>query len=1011
LALKGVYHAKIVPPRFHGVIQRERLFKLLDGLADHPITWISSPAGSGKTTLIASYIRTCGIPALWYNVDEADADIATFFYYMAEAAKSLKKGRKKPLPLFTPEFRPGIGAFTRHYFESLFGRMSRPGAIVFDNYQDVPESSEIHEVIRNGLRVVPEGLRVFIVSRKTFPPPFVSLQAESILASLGWDDIRFTVNEVREMVDQRSKTTVSEALALRIHEETQGWATAIVLMMSQKEMSLTAGIEPVGYSSVFNYFAVEVFERLSSRTQRLLLGTAFLPSISPESGYQLAGVEESPQILADLNRNHCFVNRYGAEYHCHPLFREFLLSRVKESLSPEEIRMAQSSAGAFLIKSGQTEAAINLLMAARDWNSLITAILGDAPTLVAEGRGKTLEKWIQHIPKEISSQLPWLLYWLAVCSQHYDPPASYALFVRSFNLFEERNDIKGTLYAWGGAVHSIIFKGRDMKLYDTWIDWLDNYTLRNQPFPSSEIEANVASGMVGALLARHPDRSDLRTWLDKAHTLFKPLSAVAYMFLGDYGNWAMVTEKLEKPAKSGNLFFTICWYHNKASLVNETGPFHESTLSIVEEGLKLSVKSGMLHWVPLLLAEGFYAAVGSGQLLRSLGFLKRLESMLDGPPSLIHIRYHCASALYYILVGNVNRAITHGAEARRIAAETGFIPIEALTYIFSAFISLEAGHPLEARKHIAACQALPIVSSMIIEYSRLIAEAALSFYEGVPDMLDILREAFALGRREGYITPYSWWQPALMARLCKAALDAGIEVEYTRGLIRTHNLVPDGECTEDLGEWPWPCRVRTFGGFGLTIDDALFSLEGRKKPMDLLKVLISLGGDEVRQETIEDELWPEAEGDMARISFKTNLSRLRKVIGEKTVEVKDGKVSLNPQCVWLDLWALESLADKVSKLYQKRNQSKSPDEPERLAHLLFDIYRGDFLATDNGPWLNAPREKFRTKFTKMFERLAEMLTEAAGQEKTAFLYERAIEMGISPNTIHGLSSSQMRYYP
>jgi LuxR family maltose regulon positive regulatory protein len=473
----------------------------------------------------------------------------------------------------------------------------------------------------------------------------------------------------------------------------------------------------------------------------------------------------------------------------------------------------------------------------------------------------------------------------------------------------------------------------------------------------------------------------------------------------------MVTEKLEKPAKSGNLFFTVCWYYNKASLVNETGPFHESTLNTVEEGLRLSAKSGMLHWVPLLLAEGFYAAVRSGQLQRGLGFLKRLESMLDGPPSLIHVRYHCAFALYHILVGNVNRAITHGAEARRIAAETEFIPIEALTYIFSAFISLEAGHPLEAREHIAACRVLPIASSRIIEYSRLIAEAALSLYEGVPDVLDILREAFALGRREGYVIPYSWWQPALMARLCKASLDAGIETEYARELIRSQHLVPDSGRTEDLGEWPWPCRIRTFGGFGLAIDDAPFSLEGRKKPMDLLKVLISLGGDEVRQETIEDELWPEAEGDMARISFKTNLSRLRKVIGEKTIEVKDGKVSLNPQCVWLDLWALESLADKVSKLYQKRNQSKSPDEPERLAQLLFDIYRGDFLATDNGPWLNAPREKFRTRFTKVFERLAQMLTEATGREKTALLYERAIETGIPADTIHGLSSSQMRHYP
>lgn len=199
----------------------------------------------------------------------------------------------------------------------------------------------------------------------------------------------------------------------------------------------------------------------------------------------------------------------------------------------------------------------------------------------------------------------------------------------------------------------------------------------------------------------------------------------------------------------------------------------------------------------------------------------------------------------------------------------------------------------------------------------------------------------------------------------------------------------------------------------MTIDGSPTSPEIHKRPLDLLRVLISLGGDEVRQETIEDELWPEAEGDMARIAFKTNLSRLRKIIGEKTIEVKDGKVSLNPQRVWLDLWALESLAENVSELYRKRNQSKSPDEVERLAHLAFDIYHGDFLMPDDDLWLNQTRQKLRIRFTKMLERLAQMLIESGEREKAALLYGRGMDMGIPPNNIiiKGLSPSQMPNYP
>ncbi len=1003
--MNGIYHAKIVPPRLQGVIPRERLFKVLDELAVHPVTWISSPAGSGKTTLVTSYLKARGIPVLWYRVDEADADPATFFYCMAEAVKTHKKGKKKQLPLFTPEYRNSLGTFTRNYFDSFFNTISSPCAVVFDNYQDVPETSEIHSVITNGLKMVSEGLRVFVMSRKVFPSPFVSLEVGGMLVSLAWDDIRFTVDEVQAMISQQSKAAISKTLAHRVHEETQGWAAAVVLMIGRKEAALTK-IESVGYSSVLSYFAVEVFERLDADTQRLLLGTAFLPSISPESGYELAGVENSSRILADLNRNHCFVYLYGDEYQCHPLFREFLFSRIEQTFSKEEIYDARKRAGTFLLKSGQIEAGINLLSALSDWASVIPAILSIAPSLVSKGRDKTVKNMIDKIPEGICTQTPWLIYWLAVCIQHYDPSEGYALFARSFALFKEKNDMNGALYAWAGAVHSILFKGWDMKLYDEWIDWLDARMSKDHSFPSSEIEANVASGMLGALLARHPDRPDLWMWLGRAHTLSKPLSALAYMLMGDYQHWATATRELEKTTESSNVFFTLCWHYYKACLINETGISPEPALNIVREGLELSEKSGISHWVPLLLGEGFYAATRTDQLEVGLEFLHRLETILDGPPGINHARYHSAHAFYHILTGDVESAITEVEKGCKSAAETGFIPVEALLNTDAAFIFIEAERPLEAKKYIEACRALPISSSRIVTYNRLIAEAALLLYEGSSGVSDVLREAFSIGKREGYMAPYSWWQPALMARLCEVALKEQIEVEYARKLIKTYHLVPISGRLEDFSEWPWPCHIRTFGEIELTVNDARVFPQRQKKPIDLLNCLISLGGDEVRQETIEDELWPDAEGDMARISFKTNLSRLRKVVGEKTIEVKEGKVSLNPRYVWLDLWALESLADKVSKLFGERRRSTPVSELEKLANLAFAVYRGDFLASEDHSWLVATRKKLQTRFAKTLERLTSMMAEAGEQEKAGFFNEKAIEAGIPPDAIKGFSPSK-----
>jgi ATP/maltotriose-dependent transcriptional regulator MalT len=52
-----------------------------------------------KTTLVASYFYAHSLLCIWYNFDEGDNDLATFFYYMGQAAKRAVFRRKISLPL------------------------------------------------------------------------------------------------------------------------------------------------------------------------------------------------------------------------------------------------------------------------------------------------------------------------------------------------------------------------------------------------------------------------------------------------------------------------------------------------------------------------------------------------------------------------------------------------------------------------------------------------------------------------------------------------------------------------------------------------------------------------------------------------------------------------------------------------------------------------------------------------------------------------------------------------
>jgi ATP/maltotriose-dependent transcriptional regulator MalT len=66
--------AKLTRPKLYDALPRPRLFSLRDDAATRPITWLSAPPGSGKTTLVASYLDARDLRHLWYQVDVGDAD-------------------------------------------------------------------------------------------------------------------------------------------------------------------------------------------------------------------------------------------------------------------------------------------------------------------------------------------------------------------------------------------------------------------------------------------------------------------------------------------------------------------------------------------------------------------------------------------------------------------------------------------------------------------------------------------------------------------------------------------------------------------------------------------------------------------------------------------------------------------------------------------------------------------------------------------------------------------------
>lgn len=982
---------KITRPKISGVLQRERLFALLDKGRNVPVTWVTGPGGSGKTTLAAGYLDARGLQCLWYQMDEGDADIATFFHYMAIAGRKNAGTRQKPLPVLTPEYLAALPVFTRRYFETLCSRLKAPFTIVLDNYQEAPAGSGFHDMLVQGLDAVPEGINVTILSRNEPPPQFARMRANNKVNIIGWEDIRFSLDESREIVSMNNVAASPKAIS-KLHEKTEGWAAGLVLMMecARRRRVDCEMLSDLTLPEIFDYFSNDILKKIDDETRVFLLKTAFLPSITANSAKRLTGLKNSDKILFGLNGNNYFTDmrlERHPVYQYHALFREYLLATAKRTFPKETVAELYHSAALLLEEDGHIEEAASLYLKSSNWNEAARIICQHAQTFFSQGRSETVRAWLDVIPDEVVEREPYLLYWLGACLAFVSYADSRNKFEKSFEIFKSRNDRTGMMLSWSGAADLALFETVDSRyteescIYDRWISVYEETLKSDEPFPSREVEARVTISMFNVMALRQPDHPEIEVWEERAFNLMResrdanlrgmcgPYLALYHAWGGNFSRAKQVIDMLCDVSRSGKIS-DLVRINIKATegFCKILFSSFEDSIKDTMEGLGLAQASGVHIWDNHLIANGITAALMCEDWKLADRFVEMLEKNLDRAQSYIVGHYHSSLSWMCLYRGDYIQAREHQSVVLTHFNQTRFMAISTVCLAGMVSILRHSGNLDEAEGYLAKAYAqAKRIRSKYLEHMCLMFDSLILFDTGEKEKaMDRLREAFELGEDQRYAN-LLWCRPDVQAQLCNEALKAGIEVEYVKYIIRKRRLLPP-DSTFVPENWPWPLKIYTLGGFELVMDGRPVKFSGKapQKPLAMLKVMVTFGGRDVREEELTDLLWPDANGDAAHIAFKTTLSRLRKLLGvENAILFQDGMATLNRKLVWADSWAFEELLGKLDSL----SVSLSNAEALQLTQKATEMYKGTFLPGDTAQsWTIAYRGRLQEKHLKLINK-------------------------------------------
>ncbi|HXB65232.1 MAG TPA: LuxR C-terminal-related transcriptional regulator [Solirubrobacteraceae bacterium] len=359
----------LVPLPARHLIERGRLYDVLDEGVTHGVVLLSAPAGAGKTVLLSSWIAARQLPGppCWLSLDADDNDPVRL---LDDLLSALRRPASGPLEALVAP----TGASTERFLALLVNALTElhaPLVLVLDEVHELtsPRATAALDYL---VRHAPPQLRIVIAGRADPPLHIERLRAGGALTQLRITDLAFNREETATLCGQLELPISEQELeALWVH--TEGWPAAVCMAA----LSLREHPEPARFLADFagtdravaDYLIAEVLARLPAPTREFMLHTCVVDAVSPELADALTGGEGGTLPLAELERMGAPVQPTAVDgrwYRYHPLFGELLRAHLRHA-HPEQIPALHRRAARWYAEQREAMPAIRHALAGEDW--------------------------------------------------------------------------------------------------------------------------------------------------------------------------------------------------------------------------------------------------------------------------------------------------------------------------------------------------------------------------------------------------------------------------------------------------------------------------------------------------------------------------------------------------------------------------------------------------------------------------------------------------------------------
>ena len=308
-------------------LERERLNTLLRQAFKKPVVTVVAGAGFGKTHAVTAALAGLEHSFLWLQLTPLDNLIARFWERFSNAFEGVSPGLAESLRLLT---HPTNSSSMHQFLKLLEDELEKKEhfIIALDDFHTIQNDCAL-TIIEALITAELPNLTVLLLSRTKPPYNLTAFLSRRTLARIGEDDLRFTLDEMRDFYALQG-TPVSEDTLCALYSYTEGWIFAAYLLGLSLQKHNTSPSHLISYAKIDIYELIEqeIFNPASKELQSLLIKSSIFDLLPASLLHEFA--QGNRQLIQELHNINLLIKFDAATetFRFHTLLKTFLKEKT-----------------------------------------------------------------------------------------------------------------------------------------------------------------------------------------------------------------------------------------------------------------------------------------------------------------------------------------------------------------------------------------------------------------------------------------------------------------------------------------------------------------------------------------------------------------------------------------------------------------------------------------------------------------------------------------------------------